>query len=49
MPCKTGDSTKRRKGKDKAKDTYKKYGKYSNKATRIRLANVARQQQKKKG
>ena len=30
----------RKRGKDKSKNTYKKYGKYTNKATRIREDNI---------
>ncbi len=34
------DYQKRKKGKDKSKDTYNKYGKYTNKSLRIRQATL---------
>ena len=42
------DSIKSRKrGKDKSKNTYKKYGKYNTKFTRIKEEAISNQQKKK--
>jgi len=42
------DSIKpRKRGKDKSKNTYKKYGKYSTKSTRIKEEAILNQQKKK--
>ena len=38
MPVKDKNNTKRRKGKDKKKNTYKKYGKNTSRGLRIKQA-----------
>ena len=47
MPRKDSSSYKRPRGKDKQKDRYAKYGKFTGRALRNKEINVKKQQEKK--